>query len=117
MVLSSRGLVKSACYFRATLPCSHVSAASYQILSQTKLLFTAGFMWALMGKQLGASQLSALVMLMAGSVLVTSGGSGGVGTMRDLYGGGLTVAGAALAALPNVYYEKVRLGTAAYVCA
>jgi hypothetical protein len=35
------------------------------------------------------------------------GGSGGVDASAALYGGALTVLGAALSALPNVYYEKV----------
>lgn len=35
------------------------------------------------------------------------GGAGGVDASAALYGGALTVLGAALSALPNVYYEKV----------
>lgn len=53
-------------YFMAL---SHISAASYQLLSQTKLLFTGVFMATLLGKKLGAAQYAALALLMGGSVL------------------------------------------------
>jgi UDP-sugar transporter A1/2/3 len=66
-------------YFMAL---SHISAASYQLLSQTKLLFTGVFMASLLGKRLGKAQYAALALLMGGSVLtqlseVCGGGVGG----------------------------------------
>ena len=87
-----------------------VSAASYQILSQSKLIFTGFFMVTLLGKRLSAKQLLALVVLLAGSVctqLSEISRSSLVGGGNPLYGGFLTVLGAALSALPNVYYEKI----------
>eukprot|EP00613_Pedinella_sp_CCMP2098_P075481 CAMPEP_0171952992 /NCGR_PEP_ID=MMETSP0993-20121228/93739_1 /TAXON_ID=483369 /ORGANISM="non described non described, Strain CCMP2098" /LENGTH=278 /DNA_ID=CAMNT_0012598571 /DNA_START=128 /DNA_END=961 /DNA_ORIENTATION=- len=107
------GLAYSAQNILYFMALSHVSAASYQILSQSKLLFTAFFMRGLLGVKLGAKQYGALGLLMGGTVLTQLsevsraallGGSGG---QAALYGGALTVAGAALSALPNVYYEKM----------
>ena len=47
---------------------SHVSAASYQILSQSKLIFTGFFMVTLLGARLTLKQCLALVLLLSGSV-------------------------------------------------
>lgn len=87
-------------YFMAL---SHVSAASYQLLSQTKLLFTGFFMSLLLDKRLNKSQLLALLLLMGGTILTqlsevsrsTQVGAGG----NALLGGALTIGGAALSAL------------------
>ena len=92
------------------LALSHVSAASYQLLSQTKLLFTGAFMCLLLGKRLSRSQCLALMLLMGGTVLTQVSEvsrNAQVGGENALLGGALTVLGAALSALPNVYYEKV----------
>jgi len=88
---------------------SHLSVASYQVLSQSKLLFTGLFMAILLKRQLSKRQMLALVFLMLGTILTQlsemsrSSITGG----NALYGGFLAIAGAALSALPNVYYEKV----------
>ena len=108
------GLAYSAQNVLYFMALTHISAASYQILSQTKLIFTGVFMRVLGVSKLGPSQYAALALLMFGSTLTQLAevsraalvGSGGLATAA-LYGGALTVAGAALSALPNVYYEKV----------
>lgn len=93
-------------YFQAL---SHVSVATYQILSQSKLLFTAFFMVVLFNKRITGRQVFALVLLMVGSFMTQlsemsrSAATGG----NALYGCVLTLAGAVTSALPNVYYEKV----------
>jgi len=98
--------VQNILYFEAL---SHLSVATYQILSQSKLLFTAFFMVTWLGRRLGRRQIFALVLLMGGTVLTQlseiprSSAVGG----HALWGGFLTFAGSLLSALPNVYYEKV----------
>jgi len=98
--------VQNILYFQAL---SHLSVATYQILSQSKLLFTAMFMTGLLNVRLSTRQVLALVLLMAGTVctqlseIPRSAVVGG----NPLYGGFLTLAGALLSAFPNVYYEKV----------
>ena len=100
-------------YFAAL---SRISAASYQVLSQSKLIFTAGLTVALLGKALSLRQVAALTTLLAGSLLVQISEMSGSATggffasssqSTALYGGFLTVLGALLAALPNVWYEKL----------
>lgn len=97
---------------------SHLSATSYQLLSQTKLLFTGFFMWFLLEERLTMRKVGALLLLLAGSILTQlselmskstiSGKSiDATGNVQPLLGGALTVLGAAMSALPNVYYEKV----------
>jgi len=93
-------------YFEAL---SHLSVAGYQLISQSKLLFTGLFMSVMLKKRLSGRQYAALVLLMCGTVFTQlsemsrSASAGG----NALYGGILTLLGALLAALPNVYYEKV----------
>lgn len=99
--------VQNVLYFMAL---SHLSAASYQILSQTKLLFTGFFMSALLGKRLSMKQILSLGLLLAGSAATQVSEisrASLVGSGNALYGGFLAVLGAFLAALPNVYYEKI----------
>lgn len=88
---------------------SHISAASYQILSQTKLFFTAVFMTKLMGRKFSNREWFALALLVAGSLVVQwSESSRNTGVQRNaVYGACLTILGALLSALPNVYFEKV----------
>jgi len=107
--LALPGLAYSAqniLYFEAL---SHVSVASYQLISQSKLLFTGFFMSVMLKKRLSGRQYAALMLLMCGTIFTQlsemsrSASTGG----NALYGGILTLLGAALSALPNVYYEKV----------
>jgi len=99
--------VQNILYFQAL---SHLSVATYQILSQSKLLFTAIFMVTLLGKRLGRQQVLSLVLLMAGTVLTQLSEiprNAAAGGGHALQGGLYTFAGALLSAFPNVYYEKV----------
>lgn len=95
-------------YFAAL---SYISAASYQVLSQSKLIFTAALTVTMLGKALSARQIAALAALLFGSVLVQvsemSGGAVAAGGTAALYGGFLTILGALLSSLPNVWYEKL----------
>jgi len=98
--------VQNILYFLAL---SHLSAESYQVLSQSKLLFTAMLMVGLLGTRLRALQWTALSMLISGSLLVQlSEASRSVVTGGNAYLGGLwAILGSLLSALPNVYYEKL----------
>ena len=49
---------------------SALSAVAYQVLSQSKTLFTAGLMYFLVGKRLLVRQIVAIGMLIAGALLV-----------------------------------------------
>lgn len=96
-------------YFAAL---GRISAASYQVLSQSKLIFTAILAVTMLGQRLVAKQVVALGALLGGSVLVQLSEVGGAaarggGGAEALLGGGLTVAGALLSAAPNVWYEKI----------
>jgi UDP-sugar transporter A1/2/3 len=96
--------VQNALYFPAL---SNLSAASYQILSQSKVIFTAVFMYVWMKTVIGVRRWIALLLLIVGSVLVQvselKSASGG----NALYGGGLTILSALLASVANVGYEKL----------
>jgi UDP-sugar transporter A1/2/3 len=98
--------IQNLLYFPAL---SNLSAASYQILSQSKLLFTAGFMTTVLKKKLQKRQILAIFGLCVGSLLVqlaevsTSTVVGG----SAIYGGFCAILGAICAALPNVHYEKL----------
>lgn len=91
------------------LALSHLSAESYQVLSQSKLLFTAGLMMGIMQTRLRAGQWGALGMLIGGSLLVQlSEASRSVVAGGNAYLGGLwAILGSLLSSLPNVYYEKL----------
>jgi len=96
-------------YFAAL---GRISAASYQVLSQSKMIFTAGLAVTMLGERLGLRQLAALAALLGGSVLVQlaemgGGLTGGGGGSEALLGGGFAVLGALLSAVPNVWYEKL----------
>jgi len=98
--------IQNVLYFLAL---SHLSAESYQVLSQSKLLFTAFLMMGLLGTRLRANQWTALGMLLAGSLLVQlSEASRAVVAGGNAYLGGLwAILGSLLSSLPNVYYEKI----------
>jgi len=98
--------VQNVLYFLAL---SHLSAESYQVLSQSKLLFTAGLMMGIMQTRLRLEQWSALGMLIGGSLLVQlSEASRAVVAGGNAYLGGLwAILGSLLSSLPNVYYEKL----------
>ncbi|KAJ1457385.1 nucleotide-sugar transporter-domain-containing protein [Pelagophyceae sp. CCMP2097] len=95
----------------------HISAASYQVLSQSKLIFTAFLAVTLLKERLSWKQLGALGALLGGSLAVQfaemSAGGAAAATMAGgaarnaAYGGVVTVIGALLSALPNVWYEKL----------
>ena len=96
-------------YFAAL---GRISAASYQVLSQSKMIFTAVLAVTMLGERLTARKVGALAALLAGSLLVQVSEMGGVafgshGAAEALLGGGLTVLGALLSAVPNVWYEKI----------
>jgi len=87
----------------------YTSAAAYQVLSQTKTIFTAAFMWQLMGRKFTMTQLTALLMLVAGTVftqLAEIQGPVSAGS-RPWLGASLAVLSALLSALPNVFYERL----------
>lgn len=88
----------------------HISAAGYQVLSQSKLIFTAMLMRVLLGKRFTTNQTLALTMLVVGAVATqvaeSSSVSLGIGG-NALLGCGLTVLSALLSALPNVFYERL----------
>lgn len=88
---------------------SHLSPASYQIISQTKLLFTAGLMASFFKKRFTLRQFGALGALLLGSVLVqVSEMSVAVATGANvMLGSSLALLGALLAAIPNVFYERL----------
>lgn len=93
---------------------SNLDAASYQLLSQTKVLFTAVFMTTFLGVRLRYRQYLALVLLCVGSIctqLAETAVASSVADGNAIYGGLTTIAGAGLSALPNVRYEQ-RLKTA-----
>eukprot|EP00931_Biecheleriopsis_adriatica_P048117 TRINITY_DN27792_c0_g1_i1.p1 TRINITY_DN27792_c0_g1~~TRINITY_DN27792_c0_g1_i1.p1 ORF type:complete len:431 (-),score=93.75 TRINITY_DN27792_c0_g1_i1:91-1383(-) len=94
----------------------HISAASYQLLSQSKLLFTAGLMRVMLGKRFSNRQLLALGLLCSGVVFTqlaesaeaqASGAALRAGHGNVGLGCALTLLSAILAALPNVFYERM----------
>jgi UDP-sugar transporter A1/2/3 len=98
--------IQNVLYFLAL---SHLSAESYQVLSQSKLLFTATLMMGILGTRLRAGQWGALGMLLGGSLLVQlSEASRATVAGGNAYLGGLwAILGSLLSSLPNVYYEKL----------
>lgn len=89
----------------------HISPVGYQVLSQTKVIFTAILLAVLLKKRFSWRQTFALALLIAGAVMtqlpeisgaVVFGASGNV-----LLGCLLTILCALVAALPNVFYEKL----------
>jgi len=96
--------VQNALYFPAL---SNLSAASYQILSQSKVIFTALFMYFFMKTVIGVRRWFALCLLILGSILVQVSDSKSASGGNALYGGGLTIFSAFLASVANVWYEKL----------
>lgn len=96
---------------------SAISAVAYQVLSQSKMLFTAGLMYFMVGKRLLVRQLIAILMLIAGALLVqlqelakasaASAGASAAASSAMWWGVGLTLFSSFISALPNVAYEKV----------
>jgi len=88
---------------------AHITASGYQVLSQSKLLFTAGLMRVLIGKKFSPQQVLALMLLLGGTIATQMAEASGpvLGSKGNVYlGGGLTVLSALLSALPNVFYES-----------
>lgn len=87
----------------------HITASGYQVLSQSKLLFTACFMRVIIGKKFSRTQAIALALLLGGTIATQMAEATGpvLGSKGNVYlGGGLTVLSALLSALPNVFYES-----------
>jgi len=89
----------------------HISPAGYQLLSQTKLIFTAGLMRVMLGKRFSYKQMLALALLIGGMVATQSSEVSGAtvlgGKGNVLLGCGLTVLSSLLSSLPNVAYERI----------
>jgi len=93
---------------------SALSAVAYQVLSQSKTLFTAGLMYIIVGKRLIMRQVFAIFLLIVGAVLVqyqelarAAAPSAAVGSAGVWYGVALVLFSSFISALPNVAYEKV----------
>ena len=96
---------------------SALSAVAYQVLSQSKTVFTAGLMYFIVGKRLRPRQILAVAMLIAGALAVQlqeitaatagAGAAGGAAAGAVMWGVGLTLFSSFISALPNVAYEKV----------
>ena len=101
-----------------------LSTVAYQVLSQSKTIFTAGLMYFIVGKRLIFRQLVAIAMLIGGALLVqlqemtksgaASAGAAAVGAVTGpmgmsivTWGVLLTLFSSLISALPNVAYEKV----------
>ena len=97
---------------------SALSATAYQVLSQSKTLFTAGLMYVIVGKRLIRRQIFAIALLIGGALLVQAQelaragaaglGAGDAATKAILWGAFLTLFSSFISALPNVAYEKAR---------
>lgn len=104
---------------------SSLSVIAYQVLSLSKTIFTAGLMYLIVGKRLIPRQILAIVMLVAGALLVqlqeltkshaatsvvstAAAAATGPGGMSPVLWGSLLVLFANfMSALPNVAYERV----------
>ncbi len=95
---------------------SALSATAYQVLSQSKTVFTAGLMYFIVGKRLLYRQVGAVGMLIAGALAVqhqemvrsaASAAASSAGGSAVLYGVFLVLFSSFISALPNVSYEKV----------
>lgn len=96
-------------YFRCL---DYISAGGYQVLSQSKLIFTAGLMRVMLQKRFSYQQLAALALLVGGACVTQLAEAShptatGASSGKALLGSGLTVLSALLAALPNVFYERL----------
>lgn len=102
---------------------SALSAVAYQVLSQSKTLFTAGLMYFIVGKRLIFRQVLAIAMLIAGSILVqlqevarsgactqagcAAAAAGPFGISPVSWGVIIVLFSSFISALPNVAYERV----------
>jgi len=98
---------------------SALSAVAYQVLSQSKTVFTAGLMYVIGGKKLLFRQVVAVGMLIGGALLVqlqeisrvasstATAGSAAAPSSAVLWGSVLVLFSSFISALPNVKYEKV----------
>ena len=104
-----------------------LSAVAYQVLSQSKTLFTAGLMYIIVGKRLIFRQVAAIGLLIAGGLLVqlqelaksgagaaasgaasaAAAAAGPFGMTMVYWGAILTLFSSFISALPNVAYERV----------
>eukprot|EP00437_Effrenium_voratum_P055002 CAMPEP_0181521512 /NCGR_PEP_ID=MMETSP1110-20121109/66878_1 /TAXON_ID=174948 /ORGANISM="Symbiodinium sp., Strain CCMP421" /LENGTH=277 /DNA_ID=CAMNT_0023652063 /DNA_START=352 /DNA_END=1185 /DNA_ORIENTATION=- len=87
----------------------YISAAAYQILSQSKMIFTALFMFQLLGKRFALRQLVAVILLVVGTVATQLAEIKGpvVEGAQPWMGAALTLLSALFSALPNVFYERL----------
>jgi len=88
----------------------YCSAAAYQVLSQSKLIFTAGFMSQMLNKQFSQTQIWALALLLLGTLFTQFAEVSGPAVLSGSapwLGAALTVLSALLSALPNVFYERL----------
>ncbi|CAK8995574.1 unnamed protein product [Durusdinium trenchii] len=90
----------------------YTSAAAYQVLSQTKMIFTAAFMGQMLGKKFSQTQILALIMLVIGTSFTQLAEIQGpmVAGSRPWLGAGLAVLSALLSALPNVFLRTSTQG-------
>eukprot|EP00929_Paragymnodinium_shiwhaense_P051486 TRINITY_DN25900_c0_g1_i1.p1 TRINITY_DN25900_c0_g1~~TRINITY_DN25900_c0_g1_i1.p1 ORF type:complete len:426 (+),score=72.08 TRINITY_DN25900_c0_g1_i1:91-1368(+) len=93
----------------------NISATVYQVLSQSKLIFTAVLMTTVLGRSFSQKGVFALGLLCVGAVLTQigemGGGAAGAASRGNvLLGCGLTVLSAFISALPNVWYERILKG-------
>jgi len=88
----------------------HISPAGYQVLGQTKLVFTACLMRVMLGTRFSPARLLALALLIGGAVAAQSGEASSAAAIGEkgnvLFGCGLTVLSSLLSSLPNVVYER-----------
>mmetsp|Transcript_34911 Transcript_34911/g.57527 ORF Transcript_34911/g.57527 Transcript_34911/m.57527 type:complete len:442 (-) Transcript_34911:117-1442(-) len=111
--------------FLGYLALSNLPPATYQLLSQGKILTTAAFSVALLGKALTRAQWVSLALLLGGVAAVqTSGGGGRRGAAAAAAAAGDPVKGVlavfticAAAGLAGVYFEKLLKGSARSVWA
>ena len=95
---------------------SALSATAYQVLSQSKTVFTAGLMYFIVGKRLLLQQIAAIAILVAGALAVqyqemakdaARTAAAATGSSPVLWGVFLVLFSSFISALPNVTYEKV----------
>lgn len=89
---------------------SHLNASTYQVLSQTKALATAGFWVTILGGTLRLEQWVGLGLLVAGVSAVQLDAAGGAATAahgNQLVGVVAVLASSLLSGFANVYFEKL----------
>ena len=131
-VLRTRVFVRRADFVRLAVPAalytvqnnlqyfavSNLEAATFQLLSQLKILTTALFSVLLLGKTLKAAQWGALLLLTLGVALVqlsamkpAAGDAAGAGGSSSFYGLLAVLCACCSSGLAGVYFEKVLKGT------